>query len=414
MKAKMNRRTFLKMGGGVGIAAATIGFPNFLRGAQPATVKIGGLWPLTGYLATGGNTSMNGAKVAMEEINQAGGIKALGGAKLEILKADTQSKVDIGMAETERTIGAGAHALIGCWGTDITLASTQVSSKYSIPHLVDSGVSPEITQRGFKHIFKLISTPETCALAALRDLKRLSELTGVKPKTAIIFASDSMYGQNMAKSYQKHLSKVLDIIGNFRFPIGIKDFSVEMTKLKAMKPDLLFVQNYVPDAILMTRQMKTQDFDCMAVWGMFDAARCVEEFINGLGKLAEYQWNTIDNSDYKQKRYWEASEKYKKVMGHDLPMNAALSYTLIYVLADALERAKSYNKEKLVEALRKTYFKNHFLCGGAVAFGEDGQCLNDFNTTQQILNGRLQNILPEKYQTAKAIFPAPKWSERKD
>lgn len=307
---------------------------------------------------------MNGAKVAVNEINEAGGIKALGGAKLELLIADVQSKPDVGMAETERLIREGVSMLIGSWGTDITLAATQVSSKYGIPHLIDAAVSPEITQRGFKHIFKLMGAPETSALAALRDIPRLSEMTGVKPKTAVIFVVDTLYGRNMAKFYEKHLSKILDIGVTVKYPPGTKDLTIELTKIKAMKPDLLLVTNYVPDGILMTRQMKTLDFNCMAIWGMYDAARCVEEFITGLGKLADYQWNTIENSDYKLKRYWEASEKYKKLMGHNLPMDAAFSYTLMYVFADALERAKSTNKEKLIEALRKTYLKDHFLAGG--------------------------------------------------
>jgi branched-chain amino acid transport system substrate-binding protein len=74
---------------------------------------------------------MNGAKVAVNEINEAGGIKALGGAKLELLIADVQSKPDVGMAETERLIREGVSMLIGSWGTDITLAATQVSSNHA-------------------------------------------------------------------------------------------------------------------------------------------------------------------------------------------------------------------------------------------------------------------------------------------
>lgn len=412
MKSKVDRRTFLKQTGAVGIGLMSMGFPNVLRGAQPTPIKFGGLWPITGILAAGGNSCMNGAKVAIAEINEAGGIKALGGAKLELLVADVQSKPEVGIAETERLIREGASMLIGSWGTDITLAATQVSAKYGIPHLVDAAVSPEITQRGFKHIFKLMGAPESSALAALRDIPKLSEVTRVKPKTAVIFVVDSLYGRNMAKYYEKHLSKILDIGATVKYPPGTKDLTVELSKIKAMNPDLLLVTNYVPDGILMTRQMKTLDFNCMAIWGMYDAARCVEEFIKGLGKPADYQWNTIENSDYKQKRYWEASEKYKKLMGHNMPMDAAFSYTLMYVFADAVERAKSTNKDKVIEALKKTYLKDHFLCGGAVTFGEDGQCQNDYNTSQQILNGKIENILPEKYQSAKPVFPVPKWSER--
>src|SRR4030042_193053 len=169
MKRKIDRRTFLKQTGAVGIGLVSMGFPNVLRGAQPTPIKIGGLWPITGILAAGGSSCMNGAKVGIAEINEAGGIKALGGAKLELLVADVQSKPEVGMAETERLIREEVSMLIGSWGTDITLAATQVSAKYGIPHLVDAAVSPEITQRGFKHIFKLMGAPDSSARAALRD-----------------------------------------------------------------------------------------------------------------------------------------------------------------------------------------------------------------------------------------------------
>jgi len=413
MEQKMDRRTFLKVTGAAGISAMTIGFPNILRGAEPKPIKIGGIWPLTGIIAAGGTSCMNGAKIAIEEINNSGGIKALGGAKFELEVADAQSKPDIGMAETERLIRNGAQVMVGSWGTGITLAATQVSAKYGIPHLVDAAISPQITQRGFKHVFKLMGTPDNAALAAVRDMTRLAEITGVKPETAVVCHVDTLYGQNMAKFFKDHLSKILDIKETYKYPPGTKDLSVEITKIKALKPDILLVTNYPPDGILLSRQMKALDFNCMAVWGMYDAARCVETFMEGLGKLADYQWNTIENPDYNQKRYWEVSEKYKKVLGHNMPMDASLSYTLMYVLADALERAKSVEKEKLIEALGKTHFTDHFLAGGAVVFGEDGQCTSDFNTSIQILKGEIKNILPEKYQNAKPVFPAPKWSERK-
>ena len=99
-------------------------------------------------------------------------------------------------------------------------------------------------------------------------------------------------------------------------------------------------------------------------------------------------------------------------MRHNLPMDAAFSYTMVYVLADALERAKSTKRDKLLEALRKTYFKDHIMAGGPVLFDKTGQCMNDYNVAQQILKGEFQNIYPEKYQTMKPVFPIPKWSER--
>jgi branched-chain amino acid transport system substrate-binding protein len=407
----LDRRTFLKVSGGLA-AASVLGFPNILRGKEPTAVKIGGVWPITGVMASGGNACKTGAQIAIEEINQAGGIKSLDGAKLELLIGDAQSKPDVGMAEEERLIQRGVDVTMGCWDSGTTFAVTQVAAKYGMPHLVDMAVSPEITERGFTNIFKLAGTPESSAQACVRDLKKLMEVTGVKPKTGVILAVNTLFGQNEAKFFHKHLPKIIDIMDNIRYPAGTNDLTAELTKIKAMKPDMFFPCNYLPDGILMTRQMKTLNFDCIAVWGMYSPAHCVPEFMENLGKLAEYSWNTIESADYKLKRYWDVSTKYKKIMRHNLPMDAAFSYTMVYVLADALERAKSTKRDKLLEALRKTYFKDHIMAGGPVLFDKTGQCMNDYNVAQQILKGEFQNIYPEKYQTMKPVFPIPKWSER--
>ena len=410
-KGNLDRRTFLKVGGGLAVTSI-LGFPKVLRSKEPPKVKIGGVWPITGVMATGGNACRAGAQIAIEEINQAGGIKDFDGAKLELYVGDAQSKPDVGMAEEERLIQMGMDAMMGCWSSDITFAATQVAAKYGVPHLVDMAISPEITQRGFTNIFKLPSTPDRNAEVAVTNLTKLSEIKGVKPKTGVIFAVDTLFGQNVAKATQKHASKIMDILDNIRYPSGTKDLYAELTKIKAMKPDILFVCNYLPDGVLMTRQMKTLNFDVLAIWGMYSPAHCVPEFIENLVKLSEYQWETIEAANFKLKRYSDVSEKYKKIMRHSIPIDAAFSYTMIYVLADAIGRAKSTKKENVIEVLKKTNFKDHIMAGESILFDKTGQCINDFNVSQQILDGQFQNILPERYQTAKPVFPVPKWSER--
>src|SRR6202795_3463294 len=107
---RVNRRTFLR---GAAAAAAGLGaFPAVLR-AQPRTIKIGMVEPVSGPMADVGQDSRLGAQIAVDAINAAGGIKSLGGAKLELMTADSQTKVEVARAEAESLLNAGAQRLPG-------------------------------------------------------------------------------------------------------------------------------------------------------------------------------------------------------------------------------------------------------------------------------------------------------------
>jgi len=414
-KKGVSRRTFLKLSGALGLATS-VNFPGVVLGKEPEKIKVGAVWPLSGLLAKGGDASKVGGEIAISEINAAGGIKSLGGAKIELLIGDSQSKSEIGMGEEERLIQRGVAAMVGCWSSDITLAATQVAAKYGVPHIVDMATAPEITQRGFKNIFKLPATPDIVALDIVRDLKEVIQLTGVQPKTCAFLTVNTLFGQNIAKSCPKEIGKVLQILANSLYPAGTPDLSSELTKLKALKPDILFVCNYLPDSMLLARQMKMLNFDTMAVWGMYAAGPNEPEYITNLGELAQYTINTSEDADHRSKRYIEVATKFSKIRNQSMirmSMDGIYAYTTMYILADALERAKSTDKEKLIEALSKTNYKDHMLATPApITFDKDGQNAISCNVMHQILKGRFEVVLPKSWQTAKPVFPMPKWTER--
>src|SRR6476646_6360445 len=91
--------------------------------------------------------------MAIEDINKAG-IKALGGAKIEVLLGDAQSTPQAGAAEVEKMNEQGCAAIVGAYASAICLATTQAAAKYNIPHVVDVGVADQIVQRGLKNTFR--------------------------------------------------------------------------------------------------------------------------------------------------------------------------------------------------------------------------------------------------------------------
>jgi len=133
--------------------AASAALPIGARG-QAATVKIGVLHPVTGFLAYSGNLSRLGAELAIGEINARGGLKALGGAKIQTVLGDAQSKPEVGASEVEKMNENGVNAIVGAYASAICLATTQAAAKYGIPHVVDVGVADQIVQRGLKNTFR--------------------------------------------------------------------------------------------------------------------------------------------------------------------------------------------------------------------------------------------------------------------
>ncbi|HEY5899499.1 MAG TPA: ABC transporter substrate-binding protein, partial [Burkholderiales bacterium] len=159
MNSNKKRRQFLI---NTTALAATAALPLGLR-AQANTIKVGVLHPVTGFLAYSGNLSRLGAQMAIDDINKAGGIKSLGGAKLEAVLGDAQSKPEVGAAEVEKMNEAGVSAIVGAYASAICLATTQAAAKHNIPHVVDVGVADQIVERGLKNTFRFAPGYKVCA-----------------------------------------------------------------------------------------------------------------------------------------------------------------------------------------------------------------------------------------------------------
>src|SRR6202140_5251800 len=119
-KGQRRREFLIKTGGGVLAAGALTAVPFISRAAEP--VNIGGLYPVTGSMAQIGQGCVNAAKLAVQMVNDAGGIKSLGGAKLNLIISDVQSDTTVTRTETDRLInGYKLAAIHGCFSSALTL-----------------------------------------------------------------------------------------------------------------------------------------------------------------------------------------------------------------------------------------------------------------------------------------------------
>lgn len=167
MNWRINRRHFMAGVGGAAVLALTS------QAALSAdAVKVGVVLPLTGISATIGNQTMNGAKAAAEQINEKGGVASLGGAKLELIFADSQSKPDIGASEVERLIQReGVATVLGAYNSGVTFPASEVAERYKTPWIVTGAVKMKLQSVTSSMFSALLTKQLTMRVSSLMPLK---------------------------------------------------------------------------------------------------------------------------------------------------------------------------------------------------------------------------------------------------
>ena len=234
----LGRRRFLagSAAGGLALASGIVGLPRIARGAAP--VKIGILHPVTGAVSYSGTQSRAGAVMAVDDINAAGGIKSLGGAKIEPLLADAQSKPDIGVSEVEKFNEAGVAAIAGGYASFICLATTQAAAKHGIPYVVDVGTDDRIVQGGLTNTFRFSPGYGVFVKTAVESLDQLNSAAGKPAKTAMVVHEDSAFGTGTANLLAKQLPGIgIEVIEVIKHPTPNLDFNNIVLRIKAQKPE---------------------------------------------------------------------------------------------------------------------------------------------------------------------------------
>ena len=203
---RFSRRKFLTTSA-IGVATAASGVlaaPAVIR-AQRAGVKLGVLHPVSGALSYSGQQGRLGAQIAIDELNAAGGLKALGGARIEPVLGDAQSTPEGGTAEVEKMNSAGVAAIVGGYGSSICLAASQAAARYDLPYMVDVGVADGIVTRGLKNTFRFGPGFSVIAKTALDNLTTINDAAGKPAKTVMIVHEDSLFGSGLAKLLNEQL-----------------------------------------------------------------------------------------------------------------------------------------------------------------------------------------------------------------
>jgi branched-chain amino acid transport system substrate-binding protein len=398
----INRRRFL---GATALGAAAMSAPAVLR-AQGAPVKVGILHPVSGALSYSGQQGRIGAQLAVEEINAAGGIKALGGAKIEPMLGDAQSTPDGGNAEVEKMNAAGAAAIVGGYASAICLAASQTAARYDLPYVVDVGVVDSIVTRGLKNTFRFGPGFGVIAKTALENLAAINEAAGKPAKTAIIVHEDSAFGAGLAKLLNAQLpDKGFQVLETISHPTPTRDFNNVALKIKAQSPDLVIPANYYNEYVLLARTLLQQKIRPKGIYSVLGGAASSYKFVKEFPEAAQY---IMDCNHWFDPKNAKALELKKKVEAKDgfYTYEVYMNYSCVLLLADALERAASADRAKIIAALEGSTFAGHVMPYGPTKF-VNGQNQGAAPVNTQVIDKDIQVILPAKFASAKAIFPMP-------
>jgi len=271
---RVSRRTFLRAAAG---AATLSGIPQPLR-AQAKTFKVGVVHPVTGPLAEPGQACRLGAQMAAEAINAAGGIKALGGAKLELLLGDTQTKPDVGRSEAERVVNQGAQMLLGSFDSGSTAAMVPVAQQRRIPFLVDIAAADPITanvakavkegQQKVQYVYRNFPTGSSFGKKAVEYFSEIFKEANVSPKRVVLMYCNDLFGQNAARGFQaghKVINPAWDIVEAIPWPEPPQDLSTEVARAKAAKPDIIAPITRPASAQLLLPEIRKQRVDVLGI-----------------------------------------------------------------------------------------------------------------------------------------------------
>jgi len=391
--SRHSRRNFLKKSAGGMLAGGFLAALGILRKSRAAeAVNIGALYPVTGNFAQIGQGCVNAAKLAVQMVNDGGGIKSLGGAKLNLIISDVQSDTTVTRTETDRLIsGYKLSAIHGCFASALTLIASEVAERAKVPLL--TGSSSDQLNKGRHYTFTPFARASQFAQAQLQMAKLVSD----NPKVAVVF-ENTAFGTATSNGLREQAPEAgAEIVLFEPYSAGLTDAGPLINKVKASGANMLFPVSYLNDLILIIRTIKQVGLEIAINGG--SGGFVIPDFYKNVGTLADgllgvAHWNhDIDANAQK------VNEAYKSQYGEFLFEYAGGLVAQTFMIADALERAASTDPQKLRDSLASLDASEGYaaMCpGGRVKFGPDGKNIYAHPVGVQWQHGDLATVFPKE------------------
>ncbi|UCE31342.1 MAG: ABC transporter substrate-binding protein [Burkholderiales bacterium] len=412
--SKLSRREFNRIGAAsAALGAAAAVAPAIVR-AQPKKLKVGVVLPRSGFQAQIGQSCQRGADIAPEVLRE------MYGVDIELMNADSETKVDVARSRAEKLINEGAQVIVGPFDSGAAIAIAQVAEQRKVPFVVNIAAAPQVTEQGYKYVFRNFPTAPQLVTNGLALFRDLFQATKTAPRTAVFMHVNDTFGQAMARGIGAILPRLdflpFKVLDTIPYDPAARDLSVEVAKAKATGADFVMLVCRLNDSILLVREMVKQRFNTMGIVSPGSPGMYEEQFYKTLGKYSEYPISNVPWYNPKARLTQVVDAAFRKAYPNDQlkfhALNVGFTFEAMLIAADAFRRAGSADGSVLADALRQTRIDERMIIGGPIQFDAKGQ-----NT--QIASAAIQNrdrsptvVLPASAAEKAPVFPMPPWNER--
>lgn len=384
--------------------------PDATGGAATSSevIKIASLHPLSGPSAADGQQMDNGAKLAVEAINEAGGIKSLGGAKLELVSADSQGKPEIGQSEAQRLIQEGVVGVVGTYNSAVSANVATVAERNKVPFVIDVSASDSILNQGYKFTFRVQPSATVIGEEGAQYLFDMSKAAGKDVKQVAFLHEQGPFGTGVRDAFAKKANELgFTVEPSISYDAAsVADLTTQVTQVKASGADVLAVAGYYRDGVLVAKAVNSVKPSVNAVYGVANGAFDLPQFPKDVGEAGEGYFDANYHPDYTNKATQALAELYKSRHNDDIRTGAVLAYDSVRVIADALERAKSSDPVKVRDAIAQTKLDSHMAQSGPIAFDDKGENSGAIPILMQVQKGVINQVWPKNLAQADPVFPA--------
>jgi branched-chain amino acid transport system substrate-binding protein len=331
------------------------------------------------------------------------------------MNADTETSVDVARSRAEKLISDGAQVLTGAFDSGQSTAIAQVAEQKGIPFVINIAAAPQITEQGYKFVFRNFPTAPMILGDAFKNQKEIFAQTGSAPKSVVFMHVNDTFGTAMAKGIGHVMPKFgmpYKIVQEISYDPAARDLSVEIAKAKASGAEALLMVSRLNDAILLTREMVKQRWSPMAILSM-GPGWYEDQYLKTLGKLSDGPLSFVPWYDPNKPLSGKLEAALaKKFPGVNLNTNHVYTFEALLVAADAFKRAGSTDPKALAEAIRKTNITDNVSPGPGIMFNAKGQNDKLLDSAIQNRGGKLVTVAPKAAANAKVEWPLKPYDKR--
>lgn len=408
--------------GSTGIARETLAG----NAVAAKTIKIAAIHPQTGVLALDGVQMNQAASLAVARINSAGGIKSLGGAKLELLSGDTQAKPDVAQTEGQRLIDSGAVAIVGTFQSATAASIAALAERSKVPFVIDVAVDDALINGNSRYTFRVGPNASAFGRISAQYLDAMARRSGQSLKKIAYMHEQTAFGTGVFAGFKAEAERLgMSIVADITYnAFGAQSFTTELTRVAASGADVLATTGYFGDGTRIARDsMAVAPRGIKTYFGVSHGAYSQSGFVSTVGSASDLVMDTDYYWNYKNKRVPAILNAYTKTYKASMRTSAMMTYQSVEVIANALERAgeadrrllnrsKSNIRVAVRNALSKTRLTDSLMAFEApIAFDSTGENRRSTPVVLQVQGGKAWPVWPLAFARRTAKIPGVPWNK---